>query len=330
MPIRALLWQTLLCLSLLSGCLARQVAEDGSGIRQALVEMYSDQALDNLARAYDNRLFVQLKYSMLTVKDTDDATATAAGGEADFLTGRAKDLTKTGAAQLTNARSFTGKFPFGGSGQRDRVMTFHADPVTDQNFIYDEYLKFARDPALFRVSDVKPCEPTHVCKKCGRKWYWVPTEAGAAFLELVIKTSFLPPPSAPAEGYYDSAITAVEHQLENGTPVPFHYILILSKGIPNDEGVMQVILKDGRKAWLPIYQLDPKMKDGDLTNKVLTQYNEKTLRPDIQAMLRGSSIRFYSNRFPNPNPKGTSDNQKVLDALETIRLQLLRGNPNLP
>src|SRR5690242_16054393 len=79
----------MLCLILLiaavaNGCLARQVAEDGMGIRRALVDMYTDQALDNLIRAHENRPFVQLKYSQLAIKDTDDAMATVNGGDAEF------------------------------------------------------------------------------------------------------------------------------------------------------------------------------------------------------------------------------------------------------
>ena len=326
MPARRVSYLLVAYAALISGCLARQVATDGNGIRHALVDMYTDQAFDNLVRSFENKPFVQLKYSMLSVKDTDDAMVTALGGESDFATNAAKDLTKVGAAQLTRATSFSGKLPVGFTGERDRVMTFHADPVIDQNFIYEEYLNFARDPGLFVVSDSKPCCAVHVCKKCGNKWYWVPAEAGPAFLQLIMKTSFAPPPSAPAEVYYDSSIASVERV--DGRP--FHFVLTLAKAVPDDEGIMQVVLKDGRKPWLPILRLNRAMQPGAPVTKVLTVYSDKTLPPDASAQLKGSAVLFFSRHFPNPNPKVASDNQKVLDALETIRLQLLRTNPSSP
>jgi hypothetical protein len=332
MSIRQLLCFLTTLLGLTSGCLARQVAEDGNGIRQALVAMYTDQALDNLVRAYESRPFVQLKYSMLSVKDTDDLMATGAGGEADFGTSAVTDLTKAGTARFTNGRSFAGKFPVSSTGERDRVMSFHADPVIDQTYIYDDYLKFAHDPKQFVASPVKPSCPVYLCKNCGAMWYWIPIEAGPAFLQLIVDTSFAPPPAAPAEVYYDATITGFDPQLDvNKKVVPFHYVLTLSKAVPNDDGIIQVVLKDGRKPWLPAFRLQQDgLPDGAPTKLILTQFNPTTLASDAQSQLVGSAILFFSQHFPNVSAKAAADNQKVLDALEAIRLQLLKPNPALP
>ena len=54
-----------------SGCLARQIAKDGTDFRQALLDMYTDQAMDNLIRARNNMPFVQVAYRNLLVQDTD-------------------------------------------------------------------------------------------------------------------------------------------------------------------------------------------------------------------------------------------------------------------
>src|SRR5580704_10943044 len=52
-----------------SGCLGRQVASDGSTFRQALLDMYTEQALNNLICARTNQPFVQLAYRDLNVTD---------------------------------------------------------------------------------------------------------------------------------------------------------------------------------------------------------------------------------------------------------------------
>ena len=47
---------------LLSGCQAAQVARQGNNFRQAILDIYTEQALDNLIRARIGMPFVQLKY----------------------------------------------------------------------------------------------------------------------------------------------------------------------------------------------------------------------------------------------------------------------------
>src|SRR5690242_2608426 len=54
-----------------SGCQATQMAHDGINFRQALLSMYTDQAMDNLIRARTNMPFVQLEYKDLLVQVTD-------------------------------------------------------------------------------------------------------------------------------------------------------------------------------------------------------------------------------------------------------------------
>src|SRR5690349_14841759 len=65
------------CLFVLPGCLARQVARDGRDLRGAIQDLYTDQVMDNLIRAYEGLPFVQLAYHDLVVQDANSLTASA-------------------------------------------------------------------------------------------------------------------------------------------------------------------------------------------------------------------------------------------------------------
>jgi hypothetical protein len=304
--------------------------------------MYTDQAMDNLVRAYEDTAFVQLTYSQVSVNDKDSAIANVNGGEADFAKTHTTDLTKSGAAQFVRNRSFSGKFPFTGSGQRDRILSFHADPVTDQNYIYESYLAFAKNPALFMTSTEKPSCSVHIIKKCKGKWYWIPIEAGPSFLELVVTTSFVPP-NAPAEVFWDTSIVTVEARLgKNNQLIPGKFILTLSKEVPNDDGLLRVTLRDGRKLWLRIFAVEPSpdagRKDppqvppvplGQPTKKLYTQMNTEVAGAYPAATFTNAAAQFLSRNFPNSNPK-PADSQRTLDLLDQIRIQLNKTNPTSP
>src|SRR5947209_10286846 len=142
-------WFALACGVLVSssGCLARQVHRDGENFRQAVCDLYTDQALDNLIRAKCGMPFVQLNYRDMLVQDTDSITGTG-GMDQTIATGR-------GLLAAAVTRTFTDKYSIGGTGKRDRQMSFHADPVVDTPEIYEAYIQFSHDPNLFMESDCK-------------------------------------------------------------------------------------------------------------------------------------------------------------------------------
>src|SRR5262249_13285354 len=189
---------------LLAGCQAAQVARDGQNFRLALLDMYTDQAIDNLIRARCNLPFVQLSYRDLLVQDEDTYAGTAhAEQSVDKSSGLVVDKF---------LQDIKNTLLFEAQAKRDKILSFHADPITGQNDIYEAYLVFASDPRLLVVSDTLPRCPVHVKKKFCGKYYWVPVEAGPAFLDLVLKTAFLrgePPAPPPAFEVQSTSVTAV-------------------------------------------------------------------------------------------------------------------------
>src|SRR5262245_37030957 len=188
-----------------SGCLSRQVANDGMSFRQALLEMYTDQAMDNLIRARNNMPFVQVAYRNLLVQDTDRLS-----GKVDTTqtVGASRDQTFATAVSAVVRRSLQNVYALGGSASRDRQMSFYADPITDKNDIYEAYLLFAHNPELLMVSDHKPTCNVHLLRKKDHQYYRIPVEAGPAFLDLVLRTAFMRGPETAPPGYYDVKIAS--------------------------------------------------------------------------------------------------------------------------
>jgi hypothetical protein len=332
------------CCSTVAGCLARQVTRDGINLRQALVDLYTDQAMDNLVRAAENRPFVQLAYTNLQVQDTDKASANTSGGEADFSGAHNFDASKVGASQFTRVTGFSGRFPFGVGGERDRILSFRADPVTDQNYVYERYVEFARNPALLMVGDGKPTWCVHLARRCGGKWYWIPVEAGPAFQQLVLTTSFLPPPAA-VPVYWDTTIASITAQLDQKTKEPLEnrWVVTFSKQVPNDDGVLTFSLKGGKKVSLPMIRVPlmpvtPDQKGspaqspgpGMPTSSLYTQFDKTTIPTERLIDATGAPAQFFAQNFPNLAPPPSKDNQKIQDTLESIRLLLNKTNPLNP
>src|SRR6266478_4380262 len=70
---RAIRWAILLIpLAICGGCLSRQIARDGTHLREAMLDIYTDQVMDNLIRARSNMPFVQMKYSNIQANDAQD------------------------------------------------------------------------------------------------------------------------------------------------------------------------------------------------------------------------------------------------------------------
>src|SRR5262249_28510830 len=160
------------------------VAADGRNFRQALLDMYTDQAMDNLINAANNHAFVQLDYHGMIVTDTQTIKASIAD-ESDPTS--MKSFSRKTGALLISLHTYTNKLLYGGTFDCNRQMQVTGDPVVGKSDIYDYYIAFARDPGLFFVSDQKPCAPVHLCKKHGCQWYWVPPDAAGVFQQLVLR-----------------------------------------------------------------------------------------------------------------------------------------------
>jgi hypothetical protein len=259
-----------------SGCLARQVAADGRNFRQALLDMYTDQIMDNLIRAAENRAFVQISYRALTVTDAQILKANL-GAEADPT--QTNTVLRTTAALVSNMYGATTKLLYGSSLERDRTMQIFADPVLAKDDVYTYYLAFAHDPSLFVCSDRPPCGPVHIKKKCGGKWYWVPDDAAGVFLQLALRTTFMRGTDPPPPLLWDTTIDDVQvvETLYKGKdkdkqPSGFNVVVKLKKAVPNSDGLLFIDTADGNQYERRVLHWpSPKKKDEEMVQELQTQ-----------------------------------------------------------
>ena len=152
--------------------------------------MYTNQTMDNLIRARRDLPFVQLNYHDVLVQATDQYSGTLSNNQT-FSASRS--LTFGSSLVGTLLRAVGSAFTFGGSALRQDLLSFKADPITDQDDIYDQYISFAKDPNLLMVSaSSPPKEEVHedLVRKCNGCYYYIPCSASQKFMELVRSTTF--------------------------------------------------------------------------------------------------------------------------------------------
>jgi hypothetical protein len=285
-----------------NGCLARQFKRDGASQQEAISEIYTEQAMNNLVRARSNLPFVQLKYDSITVNDQDHITAT--GGINQVFTAVRDIVLGTGTNTLQNT------YNLGGTADRQRIMSFNSEPITDQNDIYNRYLEFANDPSLFCVSDHAPPCPVHLHRKCGKKHFWVPVEAGPAFLELVMKTAIMRGEETVPPGYYEVNIVALSRIKQNPDDKDQKTAILEfnPKIVPNGNATLVFQMANGRRIRVQLLKwtaTEEEVKEGaekigerGLTNKLRISWNVKKDIFTEEDLPAGLKVRIYSHEYP--------------------------------
>src|SRR5205814_652289 len=151
-----------------SGCAVAQAQRDQDQMRTALLDLYTNQVMDNLIRAYNRMPIIQLDYTqaqgMITVQTSASAT--------DAFT-----TTSPIANALTSVLGL----------QNTNQITINAVPVTTSNEVYDAYLEFLSIPdSLIASPDRPPAGAAHIYRKCGCMYYWVPIDCRDKFFELAL------------------------------------------------------------------------------------------------------------------------------------------------
>jgi hypothetical protein len=305
-----------------SGCLGRQFGRDGASAQEAVADIYTDQAMENLIRARNNLPFVQLKFYTINVSDTDELTVSASLKQT--LT-TARDL-----FVAMGMRTLVNEYDATGTGDRKRTMSLNADPVTDQNDVYARYLAFACDPNLLGCSDECPQCPVHVLRKWHKKYYWVPCEAGPAFLDLVLKTALMRGPETAPPAAYQVKIL----DLLDVTPAPKDTdsttaTVVFDNAVPNGEGSLVVDLDDGRRVRASLLSIatdadKKRVPLGQLTTRLKITWSPK--RDGFTELnLIGRPGRVYSRDYPPeaavPNPVL----QKIAVDVNQIKVNQFRG-----
>jgi hypothetical protein len=279
--------------------------------------------MDNLIRAQTFQPFVQLSYRNILLQEAN----TYVGDLTNALTRDDTNVINVPhpvTGMLT--RHFMNLFTVHGGAQRAGLISYYAEPVTDQNDIYEAYLKYAQDPDLFMVSDTKPACPVHIMKKSCGKYYFVPVEAAPEFQKLVMATTFMRGrDAAPPPGYVSAKIVEATLGPPSGRGKVINVTLKFDQTVPSGDCIMTFNLAQGcRSVRLNLFPPAPPAKQlrrGTPTDTFDTQWNPENPETAFQpAGLIGKSVRIYSHDFPPDVPEPPQGKvQEVRDVLDRIR-----------
>ena len=319
-------------LSAISGCKAHQVERDGVSFRTALLNIYEEQSFDNLVRARTFRPYVQVAYHDLLVQEVDMVS-----GMITNTNSGEKDPTKTIAAGVATqmfAKKLSNSFGLQGNASRQGTLSFHADPITDKNDIYEHYQAFAFNPQLLKISEHRPEGKIHYVRKHEGRYYWIPCEAEPAFQDLVMVTSFRRGIESVPPAFYEVQIVDIkEIPPDPLSPLPqgFEGTLIaeiyFNNPVPNGESRLVATLDDGRKVQLrmsPVQHAASGDKEQNLpipgtpVNWLNTSWNPQ-LTKFTSLNLIGSTARIYSDNFPPPVVNTQSIEKKIYNDVDRIR-----------
>jgi hypothetical protein len=228
-----------LCGLTLAGCTARELCTDQDKLRCALLDLYTNQIMDNLIRAAKGLPIIQLDYLNATAQVTLKETATVSDGVART---RSDVFTAVAATSLALTRSTVNTLMGGATIDHSNQLSVTAAPVTTSDAVYDAYREFLALPGSLQVSCTPPpCEAVHLCKQCGKEYYWVPVEYQKEFLALALATTaqratLLPAPDA----FYPVTVLQVVSRRSTKFDDVFDVIVKIDKKIPNDTGRIEI------------------------------------------------------------------------------------------
>jgi hypothetical protein len=312
----------LLCL----GCQSTRLVKEGEATRNAILDLYTEQAMDNLVRARCNLPFIQLAYRNLGVQDLDTLS-----GSANDTYGDSRAVTRNAAGIITSAlHTVSNSLVLGGSASRSKTLSYTADPITDKNDIYVYYLAFANDPGLLIESRTKPKCGYHILRHFKDKWYWVPEEAGPVFLALVLKTSMMRGPELLPPPNYERKIAKV--YLVNTKHAEREVSIIeFDQSIPFGDGYMDFTLGKNRyHQEINYFEKPETSEDGKIVFPAIeegrpSKYVKLTIlkkMPYRASDLVGLPVQIFSNKFPPEVPRPSPELQRLQDSVDSINVNL--------
>jgi hypothetical protein len=205
------------------GCAVRALNRDQDQIRSALLDLYTNQIMDNLIRAHNGMPIIQIDYTNAQGTVTVKGTGMLSGGGSS-----------SHAAIVTTMRNIMGLL----TGEASNQVTVVGTPVTTHNEVYNAYLEYLSLPGSLMVTDCPPPPHTaHLCRHDGDCYYWIPREYSRQFLRLSLLTTaergqaLLPPGE-----FYAVTIQKPVAQPTSASPTAYYVTLPLDKPIPNDSG----------------------------------------------------------------------------------------------
>ncbi len=234
----------------LGGCAAPELHRDQGKLRQVVLDLYTDQIIDNLVRAKNGLPFIHIDYATITGNVTVKETAALGGNQEGDST---KALNVATALFSSAMRAFKTVFNYSTGGENTNQVSMVGTPVNNVDEIYEAYFEYLNLPDALLVSNSKPPDcNAHLCKKFCGNWYWIPVERKKEFLQLAMATTATRGKRmVPLEEFYPVQLLAIaSEKASTFAPGAVEFILRLDKSIPNDDGRLELGLDKNTYSFL--------------------------------------------------------------------------------
>jgi hypothetical protein len=306
------------------GCATHQLCRDQEALRHCVLDLYTNQIMDNLIRAYNGLPIVQLDYSKLTATVTIEVDPSLGATQQFTLT----NLLTLPAATLAKTRQFVGGFSEGATGKDNNVVTMTADPLINQDEVYKAYLSYLSIPGSI-VATSEPPDPcaAHLVRRCNKMYYWIPKEHQRDFFQLALATTVMRGhPFGSVPQFFDVTVTEIHVETpKKAGEVDRLLTLKVDPAVKNDEGKIHFD-SDGSKSTLLIQPV-PNVKMGDMTTSVLLPIPLNFKQKDVEALtksLLNKHVQIEQKHF-RPDLPTTQDLLKALNfvgsEVQQLRLQ---------
>jgi hypothetical protein len=259
----------------LSGCATKELYRDQDQLRHVVIDLYTNQVMDNLIRAVNCQLLVHMDYATISGNVTIKTTANLGGNQEFDGTNTINKLT-AGAAGTVSAVTRLSKniLNYGGTGEHTNQVSMIGAPVNNADDIYEAYYVYLGLPNALLVSDRAPlaCDAHIVKKHCG-KWYWVPMERRVDFLKLQMATTVTRGKRlVKFEESYSVKLKYINDVASDKFVGAYEFTLGLDKKIPVDDGYVEMKIGTFKHSFS--LNRDPK-NTAPTTDKIYFRYNAK-------------------------------------------------------
>ncbi|HEY3964991.1 MAG TPA: hypothetical protein VGM05_10610 [Planctomycetaceae bacterium] len=237
-----------------TGCAAREIHLDQDKIRTTLLDLYTNQIIDNLVQASNGLPIIQIDYTNASANVTYEETASLSDA---YQTTNTSALTTAAKMSLAVTHQIVNTLTCGLTANHTNSVALTANPVLTNNEIYNAYLEFLGIPGSLQVTDMPPpAGAAHVCKQYRKLYYWVPVECKQAFFDLALLTMAQRDRLLQTPERYSVTLEEVDPKsiVERG---PEYWIDVkIDKTIPNEGGAEDVAI-EGADGFLELLEFNP-------------------------------------------------------------------------
>lgn len=289
------------------GCRSHQLARDQDHIRTAVLDLHTNQIMDNLIRINQGLPIIQLDYQHMTGTVTQTANAGVNGSDTVVGTSNTPFAGLVPASSLPNfVRAVTHVFGYTAGANQVNQLTLNAEPVTDPE-VYNAYFGFLKGKdgrVNFMVTSEPPAPEEALIVRCGKLgcndfegcpkkhrhkvYYWVPCAAKSDFFLLSLHAVALRGQPVQVSPTFDVAVTDIL-RIDTADKTAYTVRLKIDKKIPNDVGyiiapVSNLLTGDGdlnikRNTEDGVEPADPQnptapaLSEKQLTNVLVVEFN---------------------------------------------------------